>query len=77
MVKVYRVAGRTAAGMRFQLEVRATKPSEALEKAYSLMGSRHGLKRGQIELALEEVRPEEASRDDVRIMASLDRVVKY
>lgn len=71
------MVGSTATGMRFELEVRATKPLEALEKAYSLIGSRHRLKRGQIELQLQELRPEEVAEEEARLLESVDRVARY
>ena len=46
---------------RFSLELLASKPSEAIEKAYSELGSRHKLKRSMIKI--EEVR--EVSKDEI------------
>jgi len=58
-VKVFRVVGRFSMGFqksRFVKEVRALKPEHAVEKIYSEFGSRHKLKRTEIEIiSVEEV----------------------
>ncbi len=65
MVKVFRIKGRFRCGeffQEFRKEVSAIVPKHALEKVYSEIGSKHGVKRHQIliekieEISLEEVR---------------------
>jgi len=64
MVKVFRIKGRFRCGeffQEFRKEVPAIVPKHALEKVYSEIGSKHGVKRHQIliekieEISLEEV----------------------
>ncbi|MFN3804634.1 MAG: 50S ribosomal protein L18Ae [Pyrobaculum sp.] len=76
MPKIYRVAGETTTGMRFRLEITAEKPHDAIEKAYSLLGSRHKLRR--IEIKIREVAPlESPAREEVKTLLAVDKVVKY
>ncbi|MEM4428093.1 MAG: 50S ribosomal protein L18Ae [Zestosphaera sp.] len=79
-VKTYRVNGvalfspdRTRSWQKFSLEVRALNREEALEKVYSLMGSRHKLKRKHIKiLDVIEISPEEAEKRIVKELAQLE-----
>ncbi|MFN3268131.1 MAG: 50S ribosomal protein L18Ae [Zestosphaera sp.] len=79
-VKTYRVNGvalfspdRVRFWQKFSLEVRALSREEALEKVYSLMGSKHKLKREHIKiLDVVEIRPEEAKKRVVKELAKLE-----
>ena len=66
---------------KFEVYVRATKPSEALEKVYSETAAIHKVRRHMVRIeAIEEVPEEELGRiGDERIttLAALDRVVRY
>lgn len=83
-VKLYLVKGtmlishdRVPERRKFALYVRSCRPEAALEKVYSLLGSRHKLKRNHIRVeSIEEVRPEEA--EDIRVLKllSLERIVR-
>ncbi len=56
-VKTYEISGRMKIKNRwnkFSMTIRALKPEHAIEKVFSLLGSRHKLKRFDIEI--EEVR---------------------
>lgn len=78
MPKIYRVIGETTTGMRFELEVTGEKPYDAVEKAYSLIGSRHKLSRTQIRIRdVVAIQPEEASSEEVKLLMSIDKLVKY
>lgn len=63
--------------MKFKLYIPATKPRDAVEKAYELIGSRHKARRYQIYLdKVEEVAADKAP-DSVKIFSYIDRVVIY
>ncbi|MEM1597520.1 MAG: 50S ribosomal protein L18Ae [Pyrobaculum sp.] len=77
MPRVYRIAGE-AGDMKFAIEVTAEKPYDAIEKAYSLLGSRHKLKRTQIKIKeVSVISPEEAESEAVKLLMAIDKVVKY
>jgi len=79
-VKTFRIEGlalfspdRVRFWQKFSLEVRALTREEALEKVYSLMGSKHKLKRKHIKiLNVVEISPEEARKKFVRELARLE-----
>jgi Ribosomal protein L20A (L18A) len=78
MPKIYRIVGETTTGMKFKMEVTAEKPYEAVEKAVSLIGSRHKLKRVQIRIREVSVTPpEEAQSEEVKLLMAIDKIVKY
>ena len=78
MPKIYRIVGETTTGMKFKMEVTAEKPHDAVEKALSLIGSRHKLKRGQIRIKeVSVVPPEEAQSEEVKLLVAIDKIVKY
>lgn len=78
MPRIYRVSGTTTTGMKFALEVTAEKPYEAIEKVFSLLGSRHKLSRTQIRiLDVSPISPEEAKSEEAKMLMALDRIVKY
>ncbi|WP_054849437.1 50S ribosomal protein L18Ae [Vulcanisaeta sp. JCM 14467] len=80
-VKIYRVTGRMRIGMqwqRFSLELLATKPSEAVEMAYSRLGSRHKLKRSMIRIEeVREISRDEVKRTEVLQLLSMESLVKW
>ena len=78
MPKIYRVVGDTSTGMKFALEVVAERPYDALEKVYSLLGSRHKLKRTQIRIKeVTVVEPTSAKSNKARMLIALEKVVRY
>ena len=79
-VKVFRVRGlmkyRTGDVQPFTIEVTALSEEQALEKVYSLLGSRHKLKRRNIKIqSIEEVSIEDVKSDYVRRLLELDKLV--
>jgi len=78
MPKIYRIVGETTTGMKFKMEVTAEKPYDAVEKALSLIGSRHKLKRVQIRIKeVSVVPPEEAQSEEVKLLMATDRIIRY
>lgn len=83
-VKIYRIAGymlishdRLPTWQKFVQEVRALSEKDALEKVYSLLGSRHKLKRHHIKIVeIKVVSPDEASKPYVLQVLKLERLVK-
>jgi len=83
-VKTYRVKGymlishdRLPTWQVFTKDVRAVNESDALEKIYSLMGSKHKLKRYHIRIeSITEINPEESIDVVVRELARATRIVK-
>lgn len=79
-VKTYRINGvalfspdKARFWQKFSLEVRAVTKEEALEKVYSLMGSKHKLKRKHIKvLNIVEISPEEAKKKIISELAKLE-----
>lgn len=69
-VKIFKVVGKVSKpGFQtdFKKEIRALKPEQAVERIYQEIGSRHRVKRFQIEiLKVEEIKPEEAADLAVR-----------
>lgn len=68
-VKIYRISGLALFGhdrypewRKFSVEVRALKEEHAVEHVYSLMGSRHKLKRQNIKILRVEEIPLESVR---------------
>jgi len=62
-VKTYRIIGRINKPnlkSRFQKEMRAVRPEDAIEELYKIFGSKHRVKRFQIKIErVEEVSEEE------------------
>lgn len=62
-IKIYRVIGKIMKPnfkTTFKKEVRALKPEHAIEEIYKLLGSKHRVKRFQIEIEnIEEIPSEE------------------
>ncbi|MEM0026631.1 MAG: 50S ribosomal protein L18Ae [Ignisphaera sp.] len=82
-VKIYRVDGvmlisvdRLPRWQRFSMEVRALNEKHALEHVYSVLGSRHKVKRANIKvLKIEEVPLEKVESKYIRDLATLTRMV--
>lgn len=62
-LKIFRVIGRILKPnfkTNFEKEVIALKPEHAIEKVYAELGSRHRVKRFQVEIErIDEIKPEE------------------
>ncbi len=79
-VKTYRIQGlalfsgdRYPEWRKFSLEVRALNKDQAVEHVYSLMGSRHKIKRANIKIIrIDEIRPEEARNSFIRELAKIE-----
>lgn len=75
IVKTVRVKGKLKMGLRsqsFTKYVRALSIEEAQEKVINEMGSRNKLKRNQIKiLSVEEIDPQEAQNQTVRVLAGV------
>ena len=80
-VKLYRVSGFMKiknTWQKFTIELTATKVSEAIERVYSWLGSRHKLPRSSIRITeVRVISPEEAKRREVVQLLALDKVVKF
>jgi len=64
MIKVYRIEGffgERGSRQPFAIDLRATKPEEASEKAYADIGSRHKCKRREVKIeSVKEIPAEES-----------------
>ncbi|WP_054854098.1 50S ribosomal protein L18Ae [Vulcanisaeta distributa] len=80
-VRIYRIVGRMRVGMqwqRFSLELLATKPSEAVEIAYSELGSRHKLKRSMIKIEeVKEINKDEIKHTEILQLLSMESLVRW
>lgn len=81
-VKIYRVEGymlishdRYPVWQKFVKDVRAIKPEHAIEYVYSVMGSRHKVKRKQIKIT--NVREITADQAKDRYIAMLDELERF
>ena len=82
-VKIFRIYGYMLIGAssapewrKFIKEIRAVKLSDALEKLYSELGSKHKVKRSNVKiLKVEEIRPEEAQDKYVQELSKLTYMV--
>ena len=80
-VRVYRIIGemkfKTGFKQKFKIEVTALTEKQALENVYSILGSRHKLKRNHINIyEIKEISPEEIENQYIKELISLDRIVK-
>lgn len=83
-VKVYRIEGSMLISrggkpkwQKFRKEVIATRPEEALEKVYSVLGGTHKLKRKNIKVySVKEIAPEESESPEVIGILSLQGFIK-
>jgi len=80
-VKIFRVTGLMRVKrewQRFSLEIADVKEENIRERVYSLLGSRHKLKRAHIKiLEVKEVSPEEVEDPKLRALMSTDRIVVF
>lgn len=80
-VKVFRVTGLMrikGEWQKFSLEVTDVKQKNAVERVYSLLGSRHKLKRSHIRiLEVKEIKPEEVEDSRIRELLNTDRIVVF
>lgn len=83
-VKIFLVEGemlishdRAPERRRFSMYIRALKPETAAEKVYSLLGSRHKLRRKHIKIhSIKEVSLEEVEDAKILKLTSLERIVR-
>lgn len=83
-VKIYRITGymlishdRYPTWQKFTLELKALNEKQALEKLYSVLGSRHKLKRYHIKvLDISTISPEEVTKPYVRRLLDIERLVR-
>ncbi|PLJ77148.1 50S ribosomal protein L18Ae [Infirmifilum sp. NZ] len=69
---------RLGARQGFRIYVRAVKESEAMEKVYSVLGSRHKVTRNHIKIhSVKEVSVDEIEDNYIKSLASSDKVVVY
>lgn len=80
-VKVFRVLGLMKVKrewQKFSLELTEIKEENVRERVYSLLGSRHKLKRAHIKiLEVKEINPEEVEDPRLRALMNMDRVVIF
>ncbi len=82
-VKTYLVKGRMRLRNgdieKFKIEVRALNEEQALERLYSILGSRHKLKRGHIYVESVEIvkNIEEIRNPYVQQLAAAEKIVYY
>ncbi|MEM3421907.1 MAG: 50S ribosomal protein L18Ae [Candidatus Hadarchaeum sp.] len=73
-MQIYRISGWFKQGLfkqKFRREVVALTKEQALERVYSLLGSRHGITRNRIHIEeVVEINPEEIT--DPRVLAMLE-----
>lgn len=79
-VKVFRIRGcmkyRDGRLQPFEVEAVGLSKEQAVEEIYSVLGSRHKLRRSQIRIhAVEEISPSEAKSDYIKHLASLQMIV--
>lgn len=74
-VKIFRVRGQAKVHlftMKFEKETRALKPEEAVDKVYMELGSKHRLKRNQVQiLEVKEITPGEANTPLIKKLEEL------
>ncbi|MEM0224677.1 MAG: 50S ribosomal protein L18Ae [Desulfurococcaceae archaeon] len=83
-VKIYRVTGymlinhdKLPTWQKFAQEVTALSEKDALEKVYSLLGSRHKLKRYHIRVTeVRTITPEEATKPEIHRLLKVERLVR-
>ncbi|MEM4717175.1 MAG: 50S ribosomal protein L18Ae [Desulfurococcaceae archaeon] len=83
-VKIYKITGymlishnRLPTRQRFTLEIRALNEKDAVEKVYSILGSRHKLKRSHIDIVdIKIISPEEITRSELLRLIETTRIVK-
>jgi len=80
-VKVYRIHGIMRiknSWQKFTLELTGLKERDVIEEVYSLLGSRHKLKRSHIKIIkIEEISPEDVEDIKIRKILSLDKLILF
>ncbi|RLE74892.1 MAG: 50S ribosomal protein LX [Thermoprotei archaeon] len=80
-VKAFRVSGVMRikdSWQKFSVELTEVSEERAIERVYSLLGSRHKLKRAHIKvLEVRELNPDEVTDLRVRRLLSADKVVVF
>ncbi len=81
-VKTFEIHGemklRLGERRKFRVYVRALKEKDALEKLYSVLGSRHKVTRNHIKVhSIREVNPDETDDSYIKNLASTDKIVVY
>ncbi len=78
-VKVFRVSGLMRIGnewQKFTLELTGLKKEHVIEEVYSLLGSRHKLKRAHIKIQeIKEIPYDEVEDPRIRKLLSLDKII--
>lgn len=76
MVKTYRIKGwfkHDRGRQKFTKEMRSISKEDMIERLYSIIGSKHGVKRNLIHISeIEEIEPEEAEDPRVRTFAGVE-----
>lgn len=63
---------------KFTLELTGLKERDVIEEVYSLLGSRHKLKRSHIKIIkIEEISPEDVEDIKIRKILSLDKLILF
>lgn len=83
-VKIYRINGYMLIGhdrlptwQKFTMETRALSEKDAVESVYSLLGSRHRLKRYHIKIVeVKEISPRDVVKPNVIQVLKTERIVK-
>lgn len=80
-VKVFRVSGKMFvrnAWQKFSIELTGLKREHVIEEVYSLLGSRHKLKRSHIKIEeVREISPNEVENPNIRKLLILDRIIRF
>lgn len=74
-MKAYRISGTMKMGLvkdhPFTIEIPANKKEEAVDKAYAILGSRHGAKRTEINITgVKAIKNEDIEDSAVRYMVT-------
>ncbi len=76
-MKTYRIQGSMrikGRWQKFEMDLRATKPEETIEQVFSILGSRHNLKR--VEIRIRETSETKASESRNPIIREIADVTK-
>jgi len=80
-VRVFRVSGFMKIRrewQKFSLELTGVKREDVVEQVYSLLGSRHKLKRAHIRIVeVKEISPEEVQSPRLRDLIKTDKIVLF
>ncbi|CCC82432.1 50S ribosomal protein L18Ae [Thermoproteus tenax] len=79
--RLYLVSGsfklKNGETVKFKKYVTATKPYEAVQKVFELIGSNHKVKRGQIRIDRVEEAPIDEAPDEIKALVYIDRIIAY